>query len=91
MIFLSGSQLNQFNLFTLLSYFIVTLSLGCGYFGVTTAQIDHLSGGRGGMTMNLDATLALWLPWINAAKSYKQVMMKQCCQKVMRVSTLKCR
>ncbi|MBC7787337.1 MAG: glycosyl transferase [Methylophilaceae bacterium] len=75
MIFLSGSQLNEFNLFTFAVALIVTLVWVAAIFRSQHTNRSSVTNWAIGMTMTWTLLMALWLPWINAAKSYKQVMM----------------
>lgn len=75
MIFLSGSQVNEFNLFAFAIALIVTLVWVAAIFRSQHTNRSSVTNWAIGMTMTWTLLMALWLPWINAAKSYKQVMM----------------
>ena len=75
MIFLSGSQVYEFNLFAFVIALIVTLVWVAAIFRSQHTNRSSVTNWAIGMTMTWTILMALWLPWINAAKSYKPVMM----------------
>lgn len=75
MIFLSGSQVSDFNLFAFAIGLIVTFVWIVVIFRSQHTNRSSVTNWAIGMTMTWTLLMALWLPWINAAKSYKQVIM----------------
>lgn len=72
--FLSGTQLAEFNSFAFIIAVIVTLAWASAIFKSQHTNRSSVTNWAIGMTMTWTLLMALWLPWINAAKSYKQVM-----------------
>ena len=73
--FLSGSQLAEFNVFAFLIAVAITLVWISTIFRSQHTNRSSVTNWAIGMTMTWTLLMALWLPWINAAKSYKPVML----------------
>ena len=73
--FLSGSQLSEFNIFAFVIAVAVTLVWASAISRSQHTNRSSVTNWAIGMTMTWTLLMALWLPWINSAKSYKQVML----------------
>ena len=72
--FLSGSQSAEFNFVAFIIAICVTLVWLFAIFRSQHTNRSSVTNWAIGMTMTWTLLMTLWLPWINAAKSYKQVM-----------------
>lgn len=73
--FLSGSQIAEFNIFAFMIALAVTLIWASIILRSQHTNRSSVTNWSIGMTMTWTLLMALWLPWINAAKSYKPVML----------------
>lgn len=72
--FLSGSPAADFNIFAFILAVGITLVWLFAIFRSQHTNRSSVTNWAIGMTMTWTLLMALWLPWINAAKSYSPVM-----------------